>query len=311
MMTSRNFTAPRRRRFGFTLTELLVVIGIIVALAAIGLPVVLRSYKQASKTRMQADLQTISTALNAYRQDFGDYPRVLDRDGAVNGRGWNIGAAILCKALIGPYGTGVSPNDPPTLASLSNVDVGQVVSNSGGYVALFADPGPVPGDGTKWAAFDPHDGADGPGFRIRSGQGRVWGPYLQPEKFNVNGCMLRDGDGNPILYLPAGRNANVRTPNGFVAVAGQPLYDARDAVAHFRRPDESNNTNALRAMQVMLGDTDHNGRIDQGETPGTEAPFLLWTAGPDGLFGPVRPDGGTWTPTKRDIERCDDITNFN
>ena len=69
-----NHPAPHniaRHRRAFTLTEILVVVGIVVLLAAIGLPMVLRAYKQGIKMRGQADLVSIATALNAYKQDFG------------------------------------------------------------------------------------------------------------------------------------------------------------------------------------------------------------------------------------------------
>src|SRR5690348_14407494 len=65
----------RRKREAFTLVELLVVIGILVALIAILLPAVNKAYKNAQRTSMQADLAAISQALDAYRNDFADYPR--------------------------------------------------------------------------------------------------------------------------------------------------------------------------------------------------------------------------------------------
>ncbi len=340
-MHTRRRTISRRRRDGFTLTELLVVIGIIVALAAIGLPMALRSYKAASRTRTQADLQSIATALNAYKQDFGDYPRVSNRaPGQTVGPGWNVGPAILCKALIGPYGDGIAspgnpdPQDPPPGSSFSDpttIKSGQCISDNGaippGVVALIDDPGPNYADTDKWAPFGANDGADGPGFRLRqlpgqAPQGKVHGPYLQAEKFNVIGCMFHDREGNPILYFPARLgNSNIRAvlsgEGGFVHKGHHALYDARDGIIFFRRPvTESDDTNALIAMRIMLGDFNANpalinGIIDPGETPATDAPFLLWSAGPDGLFGPIRPDPtGSWTPTKREIEKCDDITNF-
>lgn len=334
-------TVRKSKRWAFTLTELLVVIGIIVALAAIGLPMALRSYKYASKTRTQADLQAISTALNAYRQDFGDYPRIGEKDSS--GMGCNVGAAILGKALIGPYGDGltnppppqprqIDQNDPPAKSTLTEIKSGQCVSDGGGYVALVDNPATDPPDPTEWAFFFANDGLDGPGFRARrlpgpdrilfTGddvfQGQTKHGYLQAEKFNLAGTMLHDRDGLPILYFPARHGAsNIRNLlpgpiGGYVSDSSQSMYDARDGMLFFRRPaTESDDTNSFRAIRAMLGDMDGDGRINGSETPATEAPFLLWTAGPDALFGPVRTNvSGTWTPTKREIDKCDDITNF-
>lgn len=85
------------RRRGFTLIELLVVAGMIVALATILLPALHRAYQAAERSRMAADLHVIDQALEAYRNDFGDYPRpglMPDRATYVNG------AQILAWALI-------------------------------------------------------------------------------------------------------------------------------------------------------------------------------------------------------------------
>ncbi len=314
--------APRDR--GFTLTELLIVIGIIIALAAIGLPMALRSYKAANRTRTQADLQAIVTALNAYKSDFGDYPRggIKSPDPSVRGN-WDISPATLCKALVGPFG--LAP--PPTFDSGKDYLSGDCVLLPPGLhiCTIPTTPGSTesPTDLNHWNCFDPRDGAEGPGSRVRlapSGapQGKVWGPYLQIEKFNVIGCMMHDRDGNPILYYPArpgGSNIRSVLPGpigGYASDSEQALYDARDGIIYFRRPaTESDDANALRAIRAVLGDLDGDGRINGAESPATEGAFLLWTAGPDGLFGPIRPDPTeSWTPTKREMEKCDDITNF-
>jgi prepilin-type N-terminal cleavage/methylation domain-containing protein len=320
------------RRRAFTLTELLVVIGIVVALAALGLPMALRSYRSAIKARTLSDLAAIAAGLNAYKQDFGDYPRVLTKDPLVsNGPGWNIGGAILCKALIGPYGDRiisngvVDPQDPPSRASLSDIKSGQCISDAGGYIALVDDPASSPPNSNppfEWAPFVASDGKDGVGFRLRQqplqeAQGQAYGPYLQPDKFNVIGCMMHDREGNPILYFPAAPGAHNIRGNvadgttqvpGYVWKSQRSLYDVRDGVGLFTRAAEASDQNGTWAIQIMLGDMDHDGLIDAGETPATEAPFILWTAGADGLFGPVRGTG--WTPTKRDVDKCDDVISF-
>jgi len=59
MTSATSPSKPSATRSGFTLVEILVVIGIIVVLAGILLPTVLKAYRQAGKTRAAADLQTI------------------------------------------------------------------------------------------------------------------------------------------------------------------------------------------------------------------------------------------------------------
>lgn len=192
-------------RRGFTLVELLIVVGIIVLLATILLPMVIRVQLQARRTAMAADLQVISQALEAYRSDFGDYPRVNRYQhqtgnlpvNASNGTIlFAVGAQVLCWALV------------------------------------------APGNAAQ-------DGADGPGFRLRGVTGPVKGPYLPPDRFLIGLAdglgvihapgtigtvrttnfddtqdVLADRSNSPILYFPAYKGGN--PASSFVAATFQP-----------------------------------------------------------------------------------------
>src|SRR3712207_3654893 len=68
-------TSSGRRRGGFTLVEMLVVIGILAVLASIVIPMVRGAIRRASRVALQADIQGIAAALEEYRRDHGDYPR--------------------------------------------------------------------------------------------------------------------------------------------------------------------------------------------------------------------------------------------
>src|SRR5207247_3381109 len=65
---------PRRVRPGFTLTEMLVVIGIIAILAALLLPAVNRAIYVARNTAIAVEVNQLATAIESYKQDKGDYP---------------------------------------------------------------------------------------------------------------------------------------------------------------------------------------------------------------------------------------------
>lgn len=370
-------TQPNRH--GFTLLELLLVVGIIGLLAGILLPAVSKTYSKAIVIRTQADLQAISTALEAYKSDWGSYPVVTAA---------NSGAAVLGKALIGPAdeailftGSRSAPvragtlqnTKPVTYAPTDNYKAGDVVLNGGTmpsvnsfldgsqnlmFVSVRDDnvghtPGIV-GD-FWWTPFVPYDGNNGPGGRIRladaadaNGQplaaaGKVYGPYLDPEKYKMSGPVLLDRYDSPILYFPINKAANPRlhptAPPSFgwsdtltypPTVGTQSMVNLNDNLGPFvhpaATPAEASTNAAIYRVRVMLGDVATNGYLDSGTDIDPPAlPFLLWTAGADKIFGP-RGNGvanpGDWklhdvvlNATSVDQQRlsaaaCDDVTNF-
>src|SRR4051794_38654020 len=85
----------RHRRGGFTLIEMLVVVGIILILVAILLPSIFAMRRQSERYRTQGDLNVIVQACYEYKKDFKDIPRqplVARND-----------RTILAWALMGPY----------------------------------------------------------------------------------------------------------------------------------------------------------------------------------------------------------------
>ena len=85
-----------RKRKGFTLIELMIVIAIIIILAAIAIPNYLRMTDRAKKAAIESDLKSLATALETFRTDWGQYP---------NGD-W----AVMRAELTG--GTDATINDP-------------------------------------------------------------------------------------------------------------------------------------------------------------------------------------------------------
>lgn len=301
-------------RRGFTLVELLVVMGIILVLISILLPAVNRAHLQAVRHRMTADLAIISQALDAYRNDFGDYPRTgmgisLNSSSPTT---YVTGAAVLCWALVAP---------------------GPAIQDGAGMM-----------NGS--VAASPDYGA--PGFRPRiSGQGKVYGPYIPLDRFRIGNiqtgstpptnnsvtpvpsgqapddttCVLADRYGNIILYFPG--NSNVSpisntssggTPPGLVgswtigntsppnSITNYGVYNYQDnstqvIAGGLTYPpyisatiNVGQSTLTPKLMAYRLGHTSAttampNGPAVAGEVP-VVVPYLLWSAGPDGQFGP-------------------------
>jgi prepilin-type N-terminal cleavage/methylation domain-containing protein len=295
-MTS--FTATKRhRRRGFTLIELLVTLGIILIVIGLLLPALLIARKKAAKTRIAADLQVISQGLEAYRQDFKDYPRIdysasnpiITNTVTTPAMTDRLGAITLCWALLAP-GPDIGP--------------GNVVGGNGS------------------------DGAPGPGFRVRGTvppQGQIWGPYIPPGRFQVSGTMdwdstINDTYGHPYLYFPAYKGAIVnvtQSPNngGYVSAfwpsSGTPPTPLTAGTTVESMYNYNDNTMGLSAaplkigdMEQILGDTNQDGAINANnttnETASAQLPYLLWSGGADELYG-LDPSTG----------KTDDVTNFD
>lgn len=277
------------RHAGFTLTEMLVVIGIIVLVLSIATPMVTRAWRQGDRTRTAADLAAIAAALEAYKTDHGDYPRVTSTMAFPSGPTDYTGARLLCRALIGP---------------------GPATHTNNAYIP----------DGKGADVTPPKPDEPGPGFRTRGTSGPVYGPYLPVDRFKMGDASgqgqtapgylaLLDRYNRPILYYAANGKPNVRVDSGLVAAwnyekragAKIPMYNVNDNAAF-----------PLPQFAPMLGDLNANGMIDGTEQPATDKPYLLWSAGPDETFGPDITTANSTDPAKaaKSVQRSDDVTNF-
>jgi prepilin-type N-terminal cleavage/methylation domain-containing protein len=305
---------------GFTLVEMLVVISIIIVLMALLLPAIGKVYKSAQRTAIANDLQAIATALEAYKKDFNDYPRVQYAPGMTTTDPQRpnpmTGAQVLCWALIGPAGKTDLTNPPATSRLMQ-------------------------------------DGADGPGFATRRLpgtdntlntaddviQGKVTPSYLASGPFDYGDPVPRvatdpppyKAPGEVLRYASAAR-PNVKVPptgtlsapyvdskivrQGTVSSSESARYDADDNLFWFTDDpmvaanDPGNPTGspagnagqaakALKRIRAMLGDIKNasddasnapygtpDGVIQASETA-VDVPFILWATGPDERFGPI------------------------
>jgi prepilin-type N-terminal cleavage/methylation domain-containing protein len=261
----------RARRCAFTLVEMLVVIGVMTVLVGILVPAVNLGYTYAIKAGMQKNIRVIDIALQAYKNDQNNFPLIdySDISGvmAMN----NPGAVVLCWALVAP---------------------GNTNQDGHGTNPLSLPDNPAPG----FSAV-PH--------------GQVYGPYLEMDRFklvldnplitppNLNkepSWCIADRYGHPILYFKANESVDVHTIKGYCddvptpTVGDQPYWNLHDnatggsSALVWPVVDAGSTANALIRMRLMLGDVNYNGQIDGTEAQ-YKAPYLLWAAGPDELFG--------------------------
>lgn len=125
-----------RKQQGFTLVELLVVIGIIVILAAILYPVFQQVREKARQAQCRSNLSQIATAIKGYRTDHGLYPFAPYFDASVGTTGRYLGGiSALYPDYISDKGLLVCPDDRQ-ISSRKQAAADVVYSSYNGEVEL-------------------------------------------------------------------------------------------------------------------------------------------------------------------------------
>ena len=115
-----------RRRAGFTVLELVLVLAVIVVLAAIAMPILLGAQRQARETKLRATLTELRSAVQRYGADCGGSPWQLDDISAVEPPRWSLSyldgsrQPVARDDFQGPYlltPNGELPEDPITGAA--------------------------------------------------------------------------------------------------------------------------------------------------------------------------------------------------
>jgi type II secretory pathway pseudopilin PulG len=269
----------------FSLTELLIVIGILVVLAGMTVAIVGKAYRTGRSSRVRADFNAIAIALGQYANDFkGAYPMSFDPN---TGKANQFNDHVLARALIGP-GPGTGPD--PNLADGADGPGFRVVTNGKVYPPYLA------ADKFKVAVVIASDGRD---------QRANW--------------ELLDIFGNPIAYLP--KRGKGPTLLNHVSGNADALYDMWDLVALADGEDGAwSSTDALRAklmaqcVAAALGDgVDFNNQIGPGEALRHDGPFILISAGPD-RYVVTKPDRNRpLPPVAVEVKKfaADNVYNFD
>jgi general secretion pathway protein G len=138
----------QKAKSGFTLIEILVVLVIIMILAGIIVGAAKYAQVRAARSRTQAEIATMETALESYKSDNGVYPRsTTTRSDAVN-NGIDLYAALVA-----------GPNNPKTYFTFKpnqirfiSVTQTNIIDPFGSPYNYYCNPGAV--DQKNGATFD-------------------------------------------------------------------------------------------------------------------------------------------------------------
>jgi len=123
MKTLTRKTLPARAGRGFTLIELLVVMAIIAILATLSLGAFTYAQQAASRNRTTSSHAAIASALEGYKEKFGEYPKPVDDSDHTIEFTSKSGAQMLYQAITG------DGSDALVLASAGDSSDGNVDGN--------------------------------------------------------------------------------------------------------------------------------------------------------------------------------------
>jgi type IV pilus assembly protein PilA len=133
----------RNKQKGFSLIELLIVVAIILIIAAIAIPNLLRSKMAANEASAVASLRTLTTAAISYSTTYGNYPGSLVALGPSSTP--TSAAADLVDSVLGKdpavksgYTITYTPNST-TAASTYTITAKPVTTNVTGLRTFFTD----------------------------------------------------------------------------------------------------------------------------------------------------------------------------
>lgn len=273
-------------RSGFTLTELLVAIGIIALLIAILLPALAKALQRAKATQTLSTMQEFSKACDAFHQEFGRYPgivpeAILASDPKITGTE---------NALFHLMGGAVDQDDPAYGSFSSGSGWTEIVfGSSPNTFAIKVNPqklgeGPRVGGKQYPPFFAPKSAEVQPTRHVTS----VGGPGPTPDLPD-----LVDAWGQPILYIRALRDAGPLVGSASTAQfsrAGAMGY--YDGIVELGELGKSQETSVLAIgsaaqREASLAQLIRSPAIGAGDQPLTGAPrgrYVLVSAGPDGIF---------------------------
>jgi prepilin-type N-terminal cleavage/methylation domain-containing protein/prepilin-type processing-associated H-X9-DG protein len=296
--------SPLRERHrgarGFSLPELLVVVGIIALLLAILLPPLKLAHRQAKATRCQAQLQQIGIALIAARNEYGYYPLWDDGGSPIRHLWLDV---LIQRRYLGDERVAHCPDDPsPSMINAARglyyhvFDAGQ---NQPGITYSYGIGVPLSSGAWSWRSrFSPNDSRPRrfENYERYTSQRILAADSSWSTVYNLSGDALFARDwsyptryDNTIDYRHTGYTANALLQDGHVTrlkyniAAAQPVNTARNFVwypgetLHVGPEDafENNWYPNVPPVNMVTGESD--GTFPNEMVPGYYTHNLLWT----------------------------------
>ena len=269
----------RRKRTGFTVVELLAALGIIALMVGLLIPALSMVRNTARETKQKAQFTTISLALTAFKNDYGDYPRSDWPLPPAPGSDY-CGSQKLTEALVGWDLLGFHPKSD--FRSHGRNDDGEFIYDANNPVFFGQRRGPY----LELATFD--------AFRLGNISIRNPGLFFDTRPLAPNTFVICDVFGAQKVMLSNGKTVRAGAPILYYRAntSGKTIreiYNAldNDALINIKQTMDGkiHPLADTRNQYQYFYDYIRDPKISARPWPYRPDSYILISAGADGLYG--------------------------